>query len=198
MTVPQPLGTQPWEALKGSISCSQHCPRNKSDKIRRRGIRDELNQLRSSREPVVGGDRVPWPSVSPSVAGPPRAHSHSLLPGTWGLQPSLHPLSWPPTSALANGLWADVRHITSRSQHAPSPTPSITEPCARLPWHMQQGMEETDRPGRRGHHTEHNCPGEEPEAPENSTGERNKPWLQLPILSHWDFRHHWSLQHDWA
>ena len=121
MTVPQPLGTQPWEALKGSISCSQHCPRNKSDKIRRRGIRDELNQLRSSREPVVGGDRVPWPSVSPSVAGPPRAHSHSLLPGTWGLQSSLHPLSWPPTSALANGLWADVRHITSRSQHAPSP-----------------------------------------------------------------------------
>lgn len=59
MTVPQPLRTQPWEALKGSIPCPQHHPRNKSDKIRRRGIRDELNQLRSSREPVVGSNRVP-------------------------------------------------------------------------------------------------------------------------------------------
>ena len=69
MTVPQPLRTQPWEALKGSIPCPQHRPRNKSDKIRRMGIRDELNQLRSSREPVVGSDRVPWPSVPPGVAG---------------------------------------------------------------------------------------------------------------------------------
>ena len=133
MTVPQPLRTQPWEALKGSIPCPQHRPRNKSDKIRRMGIRDELNQLRSSREPMVGSDRVPWPSVPPGVAGPPRAHSHSLLPGTWGLQPSLHPLFWPPTSALAIGLWADVRHITSRPQHAPSRTLSITESCVRLP-----------------------------------------------------------------
>ena len=55
MTVPQPLGTQPWEALKGSISCSQHCPRNKSDKIRRRGIRDELNQLSEVLQGACGG-----------------------------------------------------------------------------------------------------------------------------------------------
>lgn len=177
MTVPQPLGTQTWEALKGSTPCSQHHPRNKSDKIRRRGVRDEWNQQRSSREPVLGRDRVPWPSGPPDVAGPPRTHSHSLLPGTWGLQPSLHPLSWPPTSALANGLWAEGRHITSRPQHAPSPT--LSQNHARgfhNTYHRGWGRP-TSWQARPGHRMQHNCPAEEPKAPEDSAGERNKLWL---------------------
>lgn len=107
-------------------------PRNRSDKVRRRGIRGESDQLRSSREPVVGSDCGPWACVLPSVAGPPRADSHSLLPSTWGrLQPPRftpnHPPLWP---ALANRLWAEVTRVTSRPEHTPSPAVSILDTCA--------------------------------------------------------------------
>ena len=38
--------------------------------------------------------------------------------------------------------------------------------------------------GRPGHRMQHHRPAEEPEAPEDSAGERNKLWLWLPVFSH--------------
>lgn len=135
MTVPRPLGTPHWEALKGYMPYSLHRPRNRSDKVRRRGIRDESDQLRSSREPVVGSDCGPWACVLPSVAGPPRADSHSLLPGTWGrLQPPPSPLTTPSPALASSG-----QQIVGRSDTTHFQTRAHSLPCCINHGHMCYG-----------------------------------------------------------
>lgn len=169
MTVPRPLGTSHWEALKGYMPYSQHRPRNRSDKVRRRGIRGESDQLRSSREPVVGSDCGPWACVLPSVAGPPRADSHSLLPSTWGrLQPPRFTPNHP--QSRSGQLWPTD---CGQKWHESLPDQSTLPPLLYQSWtHVLWRHHKMEKPGRLGHHIEGSCPGEVPEAPGNCRSEK--------------------------
>ena len=144
---------------------------------------------------MSGTNRGPQGSLCQAGTGCPGLLGHPMWPGHLALTHILssqalgdynplftpypgHPLLLWPTGCGQKEDTSPPDHSTRRPPlyHRIMHEASIT--------HTTGWGRPTSWQARPGHRMQHNRPAEEPKAPEDSAGERNKLWLQLPGFSH--------------